>query len=88
MERYLVKKHCEATEICTIATGRIQDYYYGTGRGYLDRDFLPHVERIRALGFQTREEAEVKLAAIQAAIPLETASRCWNITAEIIRVEV
>lgn len=88
MERYLVKKHCEATEICTIATGRIQDYYYGTGRGHLDRDFLPHPEQIRAYGFQTREEAEVKLAAIQEAIPLETASRLWNITAEIIQVEV
>lgn len=87
MKKYLIKKHCEATERCTVALSRIQDYYYGIVGNFLSRDFIPAEETIRALGYDSQIDAEERLEAMRKHIPMES-SGYWNITVEIIEVEV
>lgn len=87
MRKFLVKKHCEATERCTIALDRNQDYYYGNIGSFLSRDFLPSEEKIRAFGYDSRADVEERLEAMKQHIPMES-SGYWDITVEIIEVEV
>lgn len=87
MKKYIIKKHCEATVTCTIALDRIQDYYYGNGSNFLSRDFLPPEDVIRVHGYNSRTEAEERLEAMKAHIPMESGGY-WNITVEIVELEV
>ena len=52
--KYFVKMHCEATELCTIATGRIQDYYFGHPITPISRDVEPTQD---SCGYDTEAEA-------------------------------
>lgn len=88
MIKYLVRKHCEATERCTVALGRVQDYFYGSAGKYLSRDFLPERVLLRAYGFNTHEEAKERLEGILKSIPAEESSGYWKITAEIVEINV
>lgn len=87
MKKYLIKKHCEATERCTIALGRDQDYYYGIIGNFLSRDFIPAEYTILALGYNSRIDAEERLEAMRQHISMES-SGYWNITLEVIEAEI
>ena len=86
MRKFLVKKHCEATERCTVAQGRVQDYFYGNRGNYLSRDCFPERALLRAFGFNTQEEAQERLDGILNSIPAEESSGYWKITAEIVEL--
>ena len=87
MKKYLIKKHCEATERCTIALDRVQDYYYGILGNFLSRDFLPSEEVIQSCGYDSKTDAEERLEVMKQNSSMES-SGYWNITVEIIEVEV
>lgn len=87
MVKYLIKKHCVATERCTISQNRDQDYYFGNTSRFLSRDFLPSKEVIRDCGYDSKLEAEERLEAMKQHIPMES-SGYWDITVELIDVEV
>lgn len=88
MKKYIIKKHCEATERCTVALGRVQDYYYGNSDRFLSRDFLPSEETTRICGYDSEVAAQERMKAIQKSAELEQSSGYWAITTEIISVEV
>ncbi len=85
--KYLVKKHCEATVTCTVALGRIQDYYFGTPREYLSRDFPPTVDMIDSLAFNSIEEAEARKVELETSASAEESTGYWKITIDVIPVE-
>lgn len=88
MKKYIIKKHCEATERCTVASGRVQDYYFGTTDRYLSRDFVPTEEVIRAYGFDSKDAAEEKVAYMNKSVDLEKSTGYWEIQVETVEFEV
>lgn len=88
MKKYIIKKHCEATERCTVALNRIQDYYYGNLANYLSRDFTPDDETVRVYGYASKEDAQNRLEEILNSAKMEETSGYWIITAEIVDQEV
>ena len=95
MKRYLIKKHCEATELLTISTGRVQDYYYGDtsvvrniSGDYLSRDNLPSNELIKMFGYKSAEDASEKLTDMRNKAEFTTTHNMWNITVELVEVDV
>lgn len=88
MIKYLVKKHCEATERCTVALGRVQDYYYGDTSRFLSRDFLPSEEATRIYGYASEDAALERANGMTKAAEMEQSSGYWIITVEVVSVEV
>lgn len=88
MKKYIIKKHCEATERCTVALGRVQDYYFGTTDRYLSRDFVPTEEVIRAYGFDSKDAADEKVAYMNKSIDLEKSTGYWEIQVDTVEFEV
>jgi hypothetical protein len=86
MVKYFVKKHCEATELLCIATGRIQDYYYGKGYlgGYVCKDREPKSFEGTMYGLSSRQEAEELLAKMQPKANAETAAGLWQVSLSIV----
>ena len=88
MKKYIIKKHCEATELCTISTSRVQDYFYGKGCSYLSRDFLPSEAVLVARGLDTEEEALLEYEKRVAMADLEMSGGMWDITPTIMRCTI
>jgi hypothetical protein len=86
MVKYFVKKHCEATELLCIATGRVQDYYYGknTLGGYICKDHEPTSFEGTLYGLDTRSEAEELLAKMQPKADAETAAGYWVVSLSVV----
>lgn len=88
MGKYFIKKHCEATELITIALGRSQDYYYGnkSAKGYITRDFEPRSFEVERYGFNSVEEAKPLFLEMLKAVEKENGDGQWEITLEIVEV--
>ena len=86
MVKYFVKKHCEATELLCISTGRIQDYYYGKNNngGYVCKDREPKSFEGTLYGLDSRAEAEELLAKLQSKAEEETAAGSWVVSLSIV----
>ena len=87
MKKFLIKKHCEATEKLTIATDRVQDYY-GDFQSYLSRNFLPSDDFIETFGYDSEEDAYDRLNYMEKLAYEENLEGLWNIKVELIEVEV
>ena len=86
MIKYFVKKHCEATELLCISTGRTQDYYYGKNNdgGYICKDREPKSFEGALYGLDSQQEAKELLAKMQPKAEAETASGRWVTTLSIV----
>ena len=88
MKKYIVKKHCEATEACCVAQNRAQDYFYGKGGYTLGRDFLPSPSIVLAQGMDTEEEAIELLTEKQEYVDLENKHGIWNVTLSVLEADI
>lgn len=88
MKKYFIKKHCEATELLSISTGNIQDYYYGnTPLGnYVSRDFAPRTFEAEQYGFNSTEEAKPLFVKMLHSAEEENKRGQWKVTVEIVEV--
>ena len=84
--KYLIQKHCVATELCTIALGRIQDYYYGTPKYHISRDFFPTEMEVDLYGFTSEAEARKVLEQRMKRAPLECGDGMWEVEYSIVTV--
>lgn len=85
MVKYFVKKHCEATESLCVATGRIQDYYYGKHiGGYVCKDREPKSFEGTLYGLSSQSEAEELLANMQPFADQENAAGFWQVSLSIV----
>lgn len=86
MVKYFVKKHCEATELLCIGTGRIQDYYYGKNNNntYVCRDREPKSFEGELYGLDSKQEAEELLASMQPFADRENVTGHWQVTLSVV----
>lgn len=86
MVKYFVKKHCEATELLCVSTGRVQDYYYGKNNfgGFICKNREPKSFEGTMYGLDTRAEAEELLAKMEPKAKAETAAGSWVTTLSIV----
>ena len=86
MVKYFVKKHCEATELLCVSTGRVQDYYYGRNNfgGFICKNREPKSFEGTMYGLDTRAEAEELLAKMEPRAHAETAAGSWVTTLSIV----
>lgn len=86
MVKYFVKKHCEANEALCVATGRVQDYYYGRNNlgGYVCRDREPKSFEGALYGLSSQQEAEELLAKMQPWADQENAAGQWKVSLSIV----
>lgn len=84
--KYIIKKHCVATELCTIAIGRIQDYYYGKPKYHISRDFFPTEEQVDLYGFDTYEDASDAMSKRLPRVEYEKGDGMWDIEYSILQV--
>jgi hypothetical protein len=88
MKRYIIKKHCEATEALCVSQGRVQDYFYGKGGVTLGRDFLPSPSIVLAQGMVTEEEAMELLSVKQKYADLENMTGNWVVTLSVLEADI
>jgi hypothetical protein len=88
MKKYIVKKHCEATETLCVSQGRVQDYFYGKGGVTLGRDFLPSPSIVLAQGMDTEEEALELLSVKQKSVDLENMTGNWVVTLSVLEANI
>lgn len=88
MKRYIIKKHCEATEACCVSQNRTQDYFYGKGGVTLGRDFLPSPSIVLAQGMVTEEEALELLSVKQKYADLENMTGNWVVTLSVLEADI
>lgn len=88
MKRYIIKKHCEATEAICVSQGRVQDYFYGKGGVTLGRDFLPSPSIVLAQGMVTEEEAMELLSVKQEYAELENMTGNWVVTLSVLEADI
>ena len=88
MKKYLVKKHCEATEACCVSQNRTQDYFYGKGGVTLGRDFLPSPSIVLAQGMDTESEALELVAKRQPYVDLENKDGNWITTLSVLEADI
>lgn len=84
--KYIIKKHCEATELCCIAVGRIQDYYYGTPKYHISRDFFPTEIEVDLYGFDTEQEATEAMQKRMSRVEFEKGNGMWDIEYSVVAV--
>lgn len=88
MNKFFVKKHCEATEVLCISTNRVQDYWYGNNpiSGFVSRDFEPSSSQCKLYGFSTLSEAETIFKSMLPQVEKENAFGHWKVKLEIVEV--
>lgn len=88
MKKYFIKKHCEATDMISISTGSIQDYYYGNNPlgGHISRDFEPRSFEVEQYGFNSTEEAKPLFLKMLKSAEEENKRGYWKVTVEIVEV--
>jgi hypothetical protein len=86
MIKYFVKKRCVATEMMNMATGNIQEYYYGKHPlgGYICKDREPKSFEGTLYGLDSKQEAEELLAKMQPKADAETATGSWVTTLSVV----
>ena len=88
MGKYLIKRHCFATEILCQAGGRVQDYYYGNNPmgGYISHNDYPKSFQVEQYGFNSVEEAKPLFLKMAKAAEEENKRGQWEVTVEIVEV--
>ena len=88
MPKYFVKKRYEATELITVAVGRIQDYYFGSKGPNVSicRDRLPLSYESDMWGLGSYQEAETLLASMTRKAEEETALGYWVASLSVVEV--
>jgi hypothetical protein len=85
MVKYFVKKHCEATDTLCVATGRIQDYYYGKNCiGYVCKDREPKSFEGTLYGLDSELEAREILKGMQTHSESENLSGLWSVSLVVV----
>lgn len=88
MKRYIIKKHCEATEALCVSQGRVQNYFYGKGGVTIGRDFLPSPSIVLAQGMVAEEEALELLSVKQKYADLENMAGNWVVTLSVLEADI
>ena len=86
MVKYFVKKRYEATELVTVAVGRIQEYYFGKNgpNSYICRDREPKSFEGALYGLDSKQEAEELLVSMQPKVEQENAAGYWEASLRVV----
>lgn len=88
MTRYIIKKHYEATETNLNFKDEVKDYYQGKHQETIGKNYFPTNYFIIEYGYSTKAAATRGLKATQELCDWETARGHWNVSCELIEVNV
>ena len=85
---FIIKKHYEATENNPNFAGEVKDYYEGKSGHTLGHNDFPRDWEINSYGYKTYAAAMRGLKAAIESADWETKQGYWNVTAELVEVNV